>query len=90
MTNSQTWNGADPNTYLCTSITGRSNDGGVTYVVTYTFEYDPVNFFQSIVFWEDPITRTRPVLTAEDIASSNGVELVTVYQSVDFNALGLI
>jgi len=62
----------------------------VTYVVTYTFEYDPVNNFESVVFWEDPITRSRPVLTAEDIADGNGIEWVTVYGSADFNDLGLI
>jgi len=90
VTNSQPWNGADANTYLCTSITGRSSDGGITYVVTYTFEYDPVSNFRSVVFWEDPITRTRPVLSAQDIADGNGIAWVTVYGSADFNELGLI
>lgn len=89
-TNSTTWLGEAAGSFLCTSITGRSNDGGATYVVTYTFDFDPVDSFQSVVFWEDPMTRARPALSPSDMSAGNGVTWVTVYGSADFNALGLV
>jgi len=70
--------------WLCTGIIGRSNDGGSTYLVTYSFEYDPDNWRQTL-FHPDEITgEIDPESTDGD-----GFETWDVYDTANFGALGL-
>ncbi len=71
---------SDPGTWMCTAITGRSNDGGETYEVTYDFQYNP-DGWQPHVVYIDPATG-RPHPDAES-------QTAQVYESIDFMNLEL-
>ncbi len=70
--------------WLCTGINGVSVDGGKTYDVVYTFEFDE-NQWIARVFWIDPDTgKPNP-----DSTEGDGWEDFQVYETKDFNELGL-
>lgn len=85
--NSGTWSldtTAVAGNWLCTGINGSSVDGGKTYDVVYTFEYD-ARFWIERAFWIDPKTgKPNP-----DSAEGDGFLDCTIYESIDFNGLNL-
>ncbi len=70
--------------WLCTGITGTSIDGGKTYDVTYTFEFD-INQWFARVYWIDPTTGKAD----SDSTEGDGWEEFEIYDSIDFNLLDL-
>ena len=68
---------------LCTGITGQSDDGGDTYVVTYTFQIDPDGWDKEI-FWTDD-TGKPP----KNAVEGDGKATFTVYKTADFSSLSL-
>jgi len=78
--NSEEVFGSDAGTWMCTAITGRSNDGGETYEVTYDFQYNPEGW-QPVVTYIDPTTG-RPHPDAESVTAQ-------IYESIDFANLEL-
>jgi hypothetical protein len=77
--------GADARTWKCMSIVGRSQDGGVTFDVTYVFEYRADT-------WEEWVRFVNPDdgKTPSDVAAA-GLKRVLPYGIVekDFDLLGL-
>lgn len=92
-TNSTDWNLVpedDKRTWLCTGIEGISNDNGLTYIITYSFQYRKDKWDQ-VVIYIDPNTGRPP----PDIAFGEGDVISSknkyaVQDSEDFNGLGLI
>lgn len=77
------WGGA-ARTWLCTRIDGTTNDGGLTYEVTYEFQFNDQTWDATVVF-RDPETG-RPV---DAPVAREGIKTVQVYQVANFAALGL-
>lgn len=83
--NSTRWYGGAAGTWLCVGIEGDSDDGGQTYKVSYSFQYNP-DGWNPVVRHRDPQTGLpaffnvfeRSVITAE------------VYRSANFGALRLL
>lgn len=72
-------------TWLCTGITGVSNDNGVSYTVTYNFTYREDKWYQTIVYI-DPNTGRPPI----DLVDGEGKKLYALQSNIDFNPLGLV
>jgi hypothetical protein len=70
-------------TWLCTGIVGRSNDGGTTWLVTYSFQYRGDTWTSTAVFI-DPHTGKPPA----DLGAM-GVVDYELYDLKNFNNLGL-
>ncbi|MFH1732456.1 MAG: hypothetical protein ABIF82_12515 [Planctomycetota bacterium] len=105
-TNSGGWTGVDSKApariWLCTAITGTSNDGGVTYQVDYDFVHAERIIdgdgevtqctWDAFVFWQDPATG-KPDPSSDDIdyaaASGDGWARFQMYPTMDFNDLSL-
>ncbi len=71
-------------TWLCTGIGGRSQDNGLTYDVTYTFQYREDTWDADIRFI-DPGTGDTP----SDVVDGTGFKTVQIYKTADFNLLEL-
>ena len=93
--NSQPWtavNDTFSRQWLCTGITGTSQDNGISYTVRYSFMYKPNRYIKSIttyaygwdkeVLFIDPRTDQPP----EDATPS----VYHIYDEIDFNQLGLV
>ena len=83
--NSQPWEGGDARSWLCTGITGRSNDGGSNYNVTYTFQYRDETW-DSVVYFVDPREGKPPA----DLVVDTGIKTYQIYNTIDFNDLDLV
>ena len=70
----------DSETWLCTSISGITNDNGITYSVRYSFTYNE-NSWDKEVIYVDPRTGEPPA-DAEPF-------VFKIYKKTDFNILGL-
>ena len=85
--NSGSWSldpGALARTWLCTSITGHTEDNGVTYVTTYVFEYNE-DTWDHVAVYIDPSTGGPP----KDVAVGNGIGTFQIYDEIGFNGMGL-
>lgn len=71
---------SNPETWMCTGIHGRSDDGGQTYLVTYDFQYNP-DGWQPKAVYIDPTTG-RPHPDATPIQAD-------IYNTIDFTNLDL-
>ena len=82
--NASTFLGEPAETWLCTAIEGVSEDGGVTWTVTYEFEYRSDTWRAEVVFIDEKTNRPVSGLTV-------GVELKTyqVYPLANFGTLNL-
>lgn len=76
--------GAAPGQWLCTSIGGRSQDNGLTYDVTYTFQFRSDTWAETARFI-DPGTGQAPA----DLVDGTGFKSVPIYDTADFNLLNL-
>lgn len=85
--NAAGWN-LDPSaavgTWLCTGIKGRSNDGGVSFIVTYSFQYR-ADTWATDVYWIDPHDGHPPA----DLVAGTGKKTYELYNIMNFNLLGL-
>jgi hypothetical protein len=82
--NSGTWYNGVAGTWLCNSIRGNSQDGGVTFTVTYTFLYREDSWRERAVFI-DSYTGKPP----KDLVEGTGKKWCTVYRATDFGAIGV-
>ncbi len=74
----------EPGTWLCTSIDGESEDGGVTFLVTYRFQYNSQGW-QPTVSYTNPKTNRPPA----DLVAGVGIKKVSLYRQEEFKNLGL-
>ena len=72
------------NTWLCTGITGETDDGGLTYLVTYSFHYREEGWDSEIVYM-DPNTGKPP----SDVVDDVGIKTYQMYETANFNNLYL-
>lgn len=80
--NDLVWQSGDEGTWLCTNIVGRSNDGGATYHVSYTFQYREDGWDDEAVFI-DPNTGRPP----EDVEDDVGIKKIKSHKTANFDAL---
>jgi hypothetical protein len=87
--NSDTFCGTAEPRWMCTSITGTSNNGGLTYERTDTFAYDGSAGagWVSQLLWIDPDTGFAP--HDIDFTTHNGVQSFNLYNQVSFSGLSL-
>lgn len=76
-------------TWLCTGIEGISNDNGLTYIITYSFQFRE-DKWEATVIYIDPNTGRPP----PDVAFGTGTTISSknkyaVQSSADFDELGL-
>lgn len=71
-------------TWMCMGIKGRSNDGEVSYIVTYSFQYR-VDTWATTIKFIDPHTSKEP----PDLVVDTGIKTYELYDIMDFNLLGL-
>ena len=87
--NMNTWglvpDSSEPKTWLCTGIGARTQDRGITYDVTYNFQYRADTWDHTIRFL-DPGTGQPP----SDLVEGTGYKDVQVYLTADFNLLNLV
>jgi hypothetical protein len=72
--------------WMCTGISGDSNDRGETYVVTYSFEYNEDGFDPLVVYTIDGKPAPK---WDEGVNATTASKIVDVYAPKDFNTLGL-
>lgn len=77
------WTGA-ARTWLCTGITGRSENGGDSYLVTYEFQYNPETWDQTVIFIDSDTGRPPPGLVAD-----TGVKTLEMQDTETFSNLDL-
>jgi hypothetical protein len=81
------WNlapSAAPRTWLCTAIVGRSNDAGLTWTVTYNFQYR-ADTWDTVVTFIDPNTGAPP----PDLIVDTGITAWQMYATANFTNLAL-
>ena len=83
--NAVTWYGGAAGTWLCTGIQGNSDDGGATYKVTYSFQYNPNG-------WNPTVRHRNPQTGLPAFFSPFLPSVITprVYPSIGFGALWLL
>jgi hypothetical protein len=84
--NSVSFYGFPPETILCTSIRGESQDGGQSYDVSYEFASN-LNTWKATVVHIDPATNLPNFLADEAIG---GIKKFDIYKQKDFNGLNLL
>ena len=80
--NDSVWQSGDAKTWLCTGIVGRSNDGGATFKVTYTFQYREDGWDEEAMFI-DPNTGRPP----EDVEDGVGIKKIKSHKTANFDAI---
>ena len=78
--NAAPWQGGATKTWLCTSIVGRSNDGGFTFSVAYTVQYRGDTWDGEVVYI-DPRTGRPPA----NLENGVGKKRVVIYQTANFD-----
>lgn len=76
--------GRPARTLLCRAINGSSRDGGLTWRVSYEFQYKPGTWDQ-LIFFKDPETGEPQ----EGIEDGNGQELRRLYREEEFGRMGI-
>ena len=87
--NSDSWKGFAPHTLLCLEIVGDSDDGGSTFLVTFTFAVDKVEKFQVAARYVDQVTGQSPTLKDTQIQNGNGLKLFDVQYEAAYAGLPL-
>lgn len=75
-------------TLLCLGIEGDSSDNGLTWTITYRFQYDPAGWNGQTVVYIDPDT-DRPHADVDLSTGSAGWESVDMYDTANFSNLTL-
>lgn len=78
-----------PHMWLCSRLDGVSDDGGVTFNVTYEFQRNP-DSWNPFVTPTDPETGQPRVLTPEDLALPDGARTVRILPEANFWDLNLV
>lgn len=83
--NNATYRGGAAQTWLCTSITGTSRDGGETYNCRFEFEYNPDTWNKELMY---TFPRSGKFPDATQLASNgNASKSVQIYPAVNFSGL---
>ena len=77
--------GLNPEKVLCSNVSANSNDGQLTWDLTFEFQVNQ-NLWKGDVFWQDPQTG-KPLPGSNE--SNNLAKRVDLYEQVDFNQLSL-
>lgn len=77
--NNAAWQSGAAGTWLCASITGRSDNSGVDFVNTYAFQYREDGWDPEVALI-DPITGKPPA----DLVANVGTKIVETYANADF------
>ena len=83
--NTRRFLGTGPRTWLCSSITGDSNDGNETYQVSYVFEFRPQTWDVDL-FFTNKETGEIPIDVKDQPLAFNNFQ---IQEAVDFGALNL-
>lgn len=86
--NSGPIDGFAPHTWLCTNLSGISNDGGNTYNVTYEFQHN-IDTWDAVIVWTDPKTGLPDPAVDANGNITSGVAVVQIYREIDFSPLQL-
>lgn len=78
--NSSGWRGYAARTWLCTNISGYSDDGGATFNTTYEFQYNPDTWNVELVFIKDD---GKPPSTTD----ANSKKTYSIYNEANFGAI---
>lgn len=73
-------------TLLCTVLDGESPDGGLSYDVVYSFQYDPATWIKPVVYIDPETDRPHEDV---DIAMNEGVAYPEVFPEANFASLNL-
>lgn len=84
--NSTSVTGFAARTLLCLGIDGNSSDGGITWVVTYRFQYKVETWDAGIVYIDPETDRPHNDVV---IATNTGYVVTEIYPTADFNDLAL-
>ncbi len=87
-TNASGWDvdpGAGAGTWMCSGILGRSDDNGVSYDVTYNFQYR-ADLWKGTAFFIDPRTGKPP----PDLVEGTGYKVIDQYSELDFDVLAVV
>ncbi len=76
----------DKRTLLCKGIEGVSDDGGLTYSVSYLFEYNPVTWLAQLIYKDNETDKPHADVSVFDF---NGFNFAEVYEEKDFTKLNL-
>ncbi len=76
---------ATARTWLCTGITGNTQDNGDTWDVTYSFQFDRDIWDATIVFRDE--TGQVPGDVEEKKLGGGGISTYQMYKTVDFNSI---
>ena len=97
-TNSNTWNAGDPYTWMCTAVNGETDDYGLTWTVTYDFQYQSQYRNGTQWGWRTLVTAIDSTTgkpaeglelpTGGDL-KGNGCRFVEAYHTIDFRNLNL-
>ena len=74
--------GAAARTWLCTGIVGRSNDDGISFTTTYSFQYRDETW-DSVVVFIDPNTGAPP----DDLVTGTGIKSYNIYPIRNFDLI---
>ena len=83
--NSGSWRNYPARTWLCTGISGSSTNGGDTYIVTYSFQFNAKTWAAHVIY-VDPNTGKPPT----DLVFGTGYKIVEVYDEVSFSNIGTL
>lgn len=72
--------------WLCTGIVGRSSDGGLTWSVNYTFEFNEGDWDTEWLYFDSDGKKPNDVKDTDPI---NGYLKAQIYEEIDFNGLNL-
>ncbi len=91
-TNDGAWDlapGDGPNTWLCTGIEGISNDNGLTYVITYSFQFRQDEWNHTVIYMDPNTSRPPPDVAFGAGTTISSKNTYAMQDNVDFNGLGL-
>jgi hypothetical protein len=80
--------GDPPGTWLCTAIRGESDDGGLTYLVTYAFQH-AAEGWNPRVYYRDPQTQRELEAGGRAPREIESGETVEIYPAREFRELGI-
>lgn len=76
-------------TWLCNGIEGVSNDNGLSYVITYSFQYREDKWTQTVIYLDPNTGRPPPDVAKGEGNTISSKNTYAMQGNADFNELGL-
>lgn len=76
-------------TWLCTGITGNSIDNGISYTVTYSFQYKEDKWDTEVIYLNPETGRPYKPVDGTDEDPHSVIKKYKIHETIDFNLLGL-